>query len=76
MSLANKGWLISNSCKKREEEIPSTTWLDATEFAELDGCRVTKIFLIGKVRPSDVSQDLWVVENRTADNAQWSGTLF
>ena len=56
MSLVNKSWLISNSCKKREEEIPSTTWLDATEFVELDGCRITKIFLIGKVRPSDVSQ--------------------
>ena len=40
---------------------------------ELDGCRVTR-FLIAEGRPSDVTQDQWVQENRS-EALSWLGFL-
>lgn len=76
MSLANEGWLIrihATGRKRRFHPLHSSMPLSVQE---LDGCRVTKRFLIAEGRPSDVTQDQWVQENMTEDNTQWSGYTF
>ena len=76
MSLANEGWLIRIHAKGRKRRFHPLHSSMPLSVQELDGCRVTKRFLIAEGRPSDVTQDQWVQENMTEDNTQWSGYTF
>ena len=70
----DEGWIVrihSKGRKTRFHPLHSSLPVEAKEF---HGLRVTKRFLLdGNMA---ITQDHWMDENRTHDNATWSGYTF
>ena len=74
LSKLREGWIIRCHGRARKRRFHPLHGSLPVQASELDGVRITKRFIRGG--GADVFQDHWTDENRTRDNATWSGYTF